>query len=41
MAISRRKFILGGTVVAVAAGAGILTPMLTREGRFVPGTWFC
>ncbi|OAT34819.1 NAD(P)/FAD-dependent oxidoreductase [Proteus myxofaciens] len=38
MAISRRKFILGGTVVAVAAGAGILTPMLTREGRFVPGT---
>lgn len=35
MAISRRKFILGGTVVAVAAGAGILTPMLTREGRFV------
>lgn len=38
MAISRRKFIIGGTVVAVAAGAGILTPMLTREGRFVPGT---
>ncbi|MEQ5209285.1 twin-arginine translocation signal domain-containing protein, partial [Proteus sp. fly-1067] len=25
MAISRRKFIIGGTVVAVAAGAGILT----------------
>ncbi|BBG58353.1 Monomeric sarcosine oxidase [Providencia rustigianii] len=37
MAISRRKFIIGGSVVAVAAGAGILTPMLTREGRFVPG----
>lgn len=37
MAITRRKFIIGGSVVAVAAGAGILTPMLTREGRFVPG----
>lgn len=37
MAITRRKFLIGGGVVAVAAGAGILTPMLTREGRFVPG----
>ncbi|MER5090909.1 FAD-binding oxidoreductase [Providencia stuartii] len=38
MAITRRKFLIGGAVVAVAGGAGILTPMLTREGRFVPGT---
>ncbi|MEY0289888.1 MULTISPECIES: NAD(P)/FAD-dependent oxidoreductase [Providencia] len=37
MAITRRKFLIGGGIVAVAAGAGILTPMLTREGRFVPG----
>lgn len=38
MGISRRKFMIGGGVLVVAAGAGILTPMLTREGRFVPGS---
>ncbi|HKS11517.1 MAG TPA: FAD-dependent oxidoreductase [Pseudomonas sp.] len=28
---------IGGAVLAVAGGAGILTPMLTREGRLIPG----
>lgn len=37
MAITRRKLLIGGAVVAVAGGTGILTPMITREGRFVPG----
>lgn len=38
MSISRRKLIIGaGGTVLVAAGAGILTPMLRREGSLVPG----
>jgi len=37
MGMTRRKFLIGGGVVAAAAGAGILTPMLTREGRLIPG----
>lgn len=37
MGITRRKLLIGGTAVVGAAGAGILTPMLTREGRLVPG----
>ncbi|WP_208644508.1 NAD(P)/FAD-dependent oxidoreductase [Pseudomonas reidholzensis] len=28
---------IGGAAVAVVGGAGILTPMLTREGRLIPG----
>lgn len=38
MSISRRRLVFGGAAVcAVAAGAGVLTPMLNREGRLVPG----
>lgn len=38
MNISRRKLILGGAAIcAVGVGAGVLTPMLQREGRLVPG----
>ncbi len=37
MGITRRKLLIGGAVIAAAGGAGILTPMLTREGRLVPG----
>lgn len=37
MGVSRRKFLIGGAALAVAGGAGILTPMLTREGRLIPG----
>lgn len=37
MGITRRKLLIGGSVVVVAAGAGILTPMLTQEGRLEPG----
>ncbi|WP_025731857.1 NAD(P)/FAD-dependent oxidoreductase [Carnimonas nigrificans] len=38
MPITRRGLLLGGAAVAVAGGAGILTPMLRREGRWVPGS---
>jgi len=37
MNISRRKFLIGGAAVVAVGGAGILTPMLTREGRLIPG----
>ncbi|MBM7345045.1 NAD(P)/FAD-dependent oxidoreductase [Pantoea coffeiphila] len=37
MNVTRRKFIIGGAAVAAAGGVGILTPMLTREGRLIPG----
>lgn len=37
MGMTRRKFLIGGGVVAIAGGAGILTPLLTREGRLIPG----
>lgn len=37
MNITRRKFLIGGAAVVAAGGAGILTPMLTREGRLIPG----
>lgn len=37
MKMTRRKFLVGGAAVLVAGGAGILTPMLTREGRLIPG----
>lgn len=37
MGLTRRKFLIGSGVVAAAGGAGILTPMLTREGRLIPG----
>lgn len=38
MNISRRKFLVGSAAaVAVIGGASIVTPMLRREGRFVPG----
>ncbi|WP_437880155.1 NAD(P)/FAD-dependent oxidoreductase [Pseudomonas sp. LRF_L74] len=37
MGVTRRKFLIGGGVVAVVGGAGVLTPMLTREGRLIPG----
>lgn len=36
MKLTRRKFLLGGAALAVAGGA-VLTPMLTREGRLLPG----
>lgn len=37
MGMTRRKFLIGGGVVAIAGGAGVLTPLLTREGRLIPG----
>lgn len=37
MGVTRRKFLIGGAVVAAAGGAAALTPMLTREGRLIPG----
>lgn len=37
MGITRRKLLIGGSTVVIAAGAGVLTPMLTREGRLEPG----
>ncbi len=38
MNVSRRKFIIGGgAICAAGVGASILTPMLKREGRLVPG----
>lgn len=37
MGVTRRKFLIGGAAVAAIGGAGVLTPMLTREGRLIPG----
>lgn len=37
MGFTRRNFLIGSGVVAVVGGAGVLTPILTREGRLIPG----
>ncbi|EBK4665339.1 FAD-dependent oxidoreductase [Salmonella enterica] len=37
MGITRRKLLTGSAIVVVAAGAGVLTPMLMQEGRLVSG----
>ncbi|ELW4385274.1 FAD-dependent oxidoreductase [Salmonella enterica] len=37
MGITRRKLLAGSAIVVVAAGAGVLTPMLMQEGRLVSG----
>lgn len=38
MNITRRKLLIGsGAAVVVAGGAGVVTPMLTREGSLIPG----
>ncbi|EIH3275961.1 FAD-binding oxidoreductase [Salmonella enterica] len=37
MGITRRKLLAGSAIAVVAAGAGVLTPMLMQEGRLVSG----
>jgi glycine/D-amino acid oxidase-like deaminating enzyme len=37
MGVTRRNFLIGSGLVAIAGGTGVLTPMLTREGRLIPG----
>ncbi|EBH0783192.1 FAD-binding oxidoreductase [Salmonella enterica] len=37
MGITRRKLLTGSAIVVVAAGVGVLTPMLMQEGRLVSG----
>lgn len=38
MKMTRRKFLIGsGAALVVAGGAGVVTPMLMREGSLVPG----
>ncbi|WP_438282266.1 FAD-dependent oxidoreductase [Pseudomonas alabamensis] len=37
MGVTRRRFLIGSGLVAMAGGAGALTPLLTREGRLIPG----